>query len=271
MNTGMAGRGRQDQGAGDEPPFARVRLEGAPHPVWTLDSSVGDVLLRGARPPEQVPLSECLVRVGCRAADIGVDVRMDDVIREPELYIPDADMRARVLNLPECQTCALVCKVVPQLERNGIASVLQWGGAGNAVAKRAVRNAVADDGLWNTTRCLLDAAFSAAKDADARERAERKRIGRKRKIREMEEECNRIKRERVVRQGCQIERIERAVIECEMQMELYNIAMEKQNDFNRIKNEVNEKGLIKSKRIGGRELRELRERQSNVKCCVSFL
>ncbi|KAH8615077.1 putative retrotransposon hot spot protein 4 (RHS4) [Trypanosoma vivax] len=104
---------------------------------------------------------------------------MDDVIREPQSYIPDADVRRRVLNLSACQTYALVCKVVPQLQRNGITSVLEWGGADESgIAKRAVRNAVADDGLWNTTRCLPDAAFSAAKDADARVRFEWKRFDR---------------------------------------------------------------------------------------------
>ncbi|KAH8615892.1 putative retrotransposon hot spot protein 4 (RHS4) [Trypanosoma vivax] len=176
---------------------------------------------------------------------------MDDVIREPELYIPDADMRTRVLNLPECQTCALVCKVVPQLERNGITSVLQWGGAGNAVARHAVRNAVADDGLWNTTRCLLDAAFSAAKDADARERAERM----------VEKISRRVEKERV----------ERATIGDEMRRESLMITMERQDDLTKIRTEILIRELIKSKRIGDRELRELRERQSNVKCCVSLL
>ncbi|CCD18298.1 hypothetical protein, conserved in T. vivax [Trypanosoma vivax Y486] len=224
MNTGMAGRGRQDQGVGDEPPFAQVHLEDVPRQRWTLYSIVGDVLLRGARPPEQVPLSECLVRVGCQAAGIDVDVRMDDVIREPELYIPDADMRRRVLNLSACQTYALVCKVVPQLERNGITSVLEWGGADESgVAKRAVRNALADDGLWNTTRCLLDAAFSAAKDADARERADRERA-----------EWERFERERAEWERFERERAERLAIENKMLMELCMISVEKQNDFNRI-------------------------------------
>ncbi|KAG8346444.1 hypothetical protein TRVL_02710 [Trypanosoma vivax] len=125
----MAGRGRQDQGAGDEPPFARVCLEDVPRQRWTLYSSVGDVLLRCARPPDQVPLSGCLARVVCQAAGIGNGVRLNVVNQRPTFYTTNADMRSCVLSLPECQTSALVCKAVPHLERKGITSVRQWGGA----------------------------------------------------------------------------------------------------------------------------------------------
>ncbi|CCD20956.1 hypothetical protein, conserved in T. vivax [Trypanosoma vivax Y486] len=136
---------------------------------WTLNSDVADVLLRGARPPEEVLLSECLERVRHRGTDIDGDVRMDVVIQRPERFIPDADLREMVLSLPECQTYALVYRAAPLLRRKGITSVLQWGGADeNADAKRAVRDELADDGLWNTVCGLLDDAFNAAKDAEAR-------------------------------------------------------------------------------------------------------
>ncbi|CCD18121.1 hypothetical protein, conserved in T.vivax [Trypanosoma vivax Y486] len=86
-----------------------------------------------------------------------------------------------ILSLPECQTYTLVYRAVPLLRGHRITSVLQWGAADeNADAKRAVRNELADDGLWNTTRSLLDAAFSAAKVAEAREKEMEKE-----KIREM--------------------------------------------------------------------------------------
>ncbi|KAH8620329.1 putative retrotransposon hot spot protein 4 (RHS4) [Trypanosoma vivax] len=94
---------------------------------------------------------------------------MDLVIRRAERFIPDANVRRRVLGLPECQTYALVHRVVPLLEEKGIAVVLQWGGADeSADARRAVRDALVDDRLWNTTYGLLDAAFNAAKDAEAK-------------------------------------------------------------------------------------------------------
>ncbi|CCD21203.1 retrotransposon hot spot (RHS), putative [Trypanosoma vivax Y486] len=86
-----------------------------------------------------------------------------------------------ILSLPECQTYAVVFKVVPLLRRHRIAGLLQWGGVDeNADAKRAMRDALADDGLWNTVCGLLDAAFSVAKDAEAREREMEKE-----KVREM--------------------------------------------------------------------------------------
>ncbi|CCD20185.1 retrotransposon hot spot protein, (RHS), (fragment), partial [Trypanosoma vivax Y486] len=140
--------------------------------TWTLNSDVADVLLRGARPPDNVMLSECLERVGHRGTGIDGSVRMDVVIQEPEFYIPDERARRRILSLPECQTYALVHRIIPLLRRKGIAGLLQWGVADeNADAKRAVRDALADDGLWNTVCGLLDAAFSVAKDAEVRERA----------------------------------------------------------------------------------------------------
>ncbi|KAH8608606.1 putative retrotransposon hot spot protein 4 (RHS4) [Trypanosoma vivax] len=169
----MAGRGRRvrqnEGGSAGEPPLSRARVESVPGPLWTLNSDVADVLLRGARPPEEVLLSECLERVRHRGTDIDGNVRMDVVIQEPEFYIPDEHTRRRILSLPECQTYALVYRAVPLLRRNGITSVRRWGGADeNADAKRAVRDALADDGLWNTVCGLLDDAFNAAKDAEAR-------------------------------------------------------------------------------------------------------
>ncbi|CCD19871.1 hypothetical protein, conserved in T. vivax [Trypanosoma vivax Y486] len=140
--------------------------------TWTLNSDVADVLLRGARPPEEVLLSECLERVGHRGTGIDGSVRMDVVIQEPEFYIPDERARRRILSLPECQTYALVHRIIPLLRRKGIAGLLQWGVADeNADAKRAVRDALADDVLWNTVRGLLDAAFNVAKNAEVRQRA----------------------------------------------------------------------------------------------------
>ncbi|KAH8609980.1 putative retrotransposon hot spot protein 4 (RHS4) [Trypanosoma vivax] len=137
---------------------------------WTLNSRVGDVLLEGARPPDNVMLlSECLERVGCDERVANGNVRMDVVIQEPEFYIPDEHTRRRILSLPECQTYALVYRAVPLLRGHQITSVLQWGGADeNADAKRAVRDALADERLWNTVSGLLDIAFNAAKDAEAR-------------------------------------------------------------------------------------------------------
>ncbi|KAH8604688.1 putative retrotransposon hot spot protein 4 (RHS4) [Trypanosoma vivax] len=136
---------------------------------WTLNSDVADVLLRGARPPEEVLLSECLERVRHRGTDIDGNVRMDVVIQRPERFIPDADLREMILSLPECQTYALVYRAVPLLRGKGITSVRRWGGADeNADAKRAVRDELADERLWNTVSGLLDDAFSVAKDAEAR-------------------------------------------------------------------------------------------------------
>ncbi|KAH8615813.1 putative retrotransposon hot spot protein 4 (RHS4) [Trypanosoma vivax] len=169
----MAGRGRRvrqnEDGSAGEPPLSRARVESVPGPRWTLNSDVADVLLRGARPPEEVLLSECLERVGSDERVANGNVRMDVVIQRPERFIPDDDLREMVLSLPECQTYALVYKAVPLLRRKGITGLLQWGGADeNADAKRAVRNALGDDGLWNTVCGLLDIAFNAAKDAEAR-------------------------------------------------------------------------------------------------------
>ncbi|KAH8615726.1 putative retrotransposon hot spot protein 4 (RHS4) [Trypanosoma vivax] len=164
-------RVRQDEGGGaGEPPLSRARVESAPGPRWTLSSDVADVLLRGVPPPDNVMLlSECLERVRHRGTDIDGNVRMDVVIQRPERFIPDADLREMILSLPECQTYALVYRVVPLLEGNGITNFQQWGGADeNTDAKRAVRNELANDRLWNKTRGLLDAAFNAAKDAEAR-------------------------------------------------------------------------------------------------------
>ncbi|CCD19319.1 hypothetical protein, conserved in T. vivax [Trypanosoma vivax Y486] len=137
---------------------------------WTLNSDVADALLRGARPPDNVLLlSECLERVGSDERVANGNVRMDVVIQEPEFYIPDEHTRRRILSLPECQTYALVYRAVPLLRGKGITSVRRWGGADeNADAKRAVRDELADERLWNTVYGLLDIAFNAAKDAEAR-------------------------------------------------------------------------------------------------------
>ncbi|CCD18960.1 putative retrotransposon hot spot protein 4 (RHS4) [Trypanosoma vivax] len=137
--------------------------------TWTLNSDVADALLRGARPPDNVMLlSECLGRVGFDGEVTNGNVRMDVVIQRPERFIPDADLREMVLSLPECQTYALVYRAVPLLRVHRIASVGQWGGVDeNADAKRTVRDELADERLWNTVCGLLDAAFSAAKDAVA--------------------------------------------------------------------------------------------------------
>ncbi|KAH8615785.1 putative retrotransposon hot spot protein 4 (RHS4) [Trypanosoma vivax] len=137
---------------------------------WTLNSRVGDVLLEGARPPDNVMLlSECLERVGSDERVANGNVRMDVVIQRPERFIPDADLREMILSLPECQTHALVYRAVPLLRGHQITSVRRWGGADeNADAKRAVRDALADERLWNTVSGLLDDAFNAAKDAEAR-------------------------------------------------------------------------------------------------------
>ncbi|CCD19153.1 putative retrotransposon hot spot protein 4 (RHS4) [Trypanosoma vivax] len=185
----MAGRkrvGRKNEGGGaGEPPSTRVRLESVLAPRWTLSSSVRDVLMGGA--PSDVLLRYFLKIVGQRGAGINGDVGMDAVICEPEFYIPDADVRRRVLSLSACRTHALVYRVVPLLEGKGITSVLQWGGSDeNAGAKREVRDELADDMLWNMTCGLLDDAFYAANGADARERFERERF-----------EKERIERERV--------------------------------------------------------------------------
>ncbi|CCD21573.1 retrotransposon hot spot (RHS) protein, putative, partial [Trypanosoma vivax Y486] len=167
-------------GGAGEPPLVRARVESVPGPRWMLSSDVADVLLRGARPPDNVMLlSECLERVGCDERVANGNVRMDVVIQRPEWFIPDADLREMILSLPECQTYALVYRVVPLLRRKGITDLKQWGGADeNTDAKRAVKDGLADDGLWNTTRGLLDSAFNAVKDAEARkkERIERERV-----------------------------------------------------------------------------------------------
>ncbi|KAG8343451.1 putative retrotransposon hot spot protein (RHS) [Trypanosoma vivax] len=174
----MAGRKRlvrQNAGGGaGEPPLARARLESVPRPRWTLDSRVKDVLLDGVSPPNEVPLSECLERVGCDGGVANVDVNMDVVIHRPEQFIRDADLREMILSLHECQTYALVDRAVPLLEGKGIAGLRQWGDAINAAVKNEVRDALSDEGLWNKTRGLLDAALNAVKDAEAREK-ERKR------------------------------------------------------------------------------------------------
>ncbi|CCD18825.1 hypothetical protein, conserved in T. vivax [Trypanosoma vivax Y486] len=170
----MAGRGQpalpNEGGSAGEPPLVRARVESVPGPRWTLDSRVSDVLLDGARPPDNVMLlSECLERVGCDERVANGNVRMDVVIQRPERFIPDADLREMILSLPECQTYALVYRAVPLLRGHQITSLLQWGGPDeNADAKRAVRDALADERLWNTVCGLLNAAFNAAKDAEAR-------------------------------------------------------------------------------------------------------
>ncbi|KAH8610723.1 putative retrotransposon hot spot protein 4 (RHS4) [Trypanosoma vivax] len=167
-------------GGAGEPPLVRARVESVPGPRWMLSSDVADVLLRGARPPDNVMLlSECLERVGRDERVANGNVKMDVVIQEPEFYIPDEHTRRRILSLPECQTYALVYRVVPLLRRKGITDLKQWGGADeNTDAKRAVKDGLADDGLWNTTRGLLDSAFNAVKDAEEREkeRIERERV-----------------------------------------------------------------------------------------------
>ncbi|CCD21666.1 hypothetical protein, conserved in T. vivax, partial [Trypanosoma vivax Y486] len=170
----MAGRGQpalpNEGGSAGEPPLSRARVESVPGPRWTLDSRVSDVLLDGARPPDNVMLlSECLERVGCDERVANGNVRMDVVIQRPERFITDDDLREMILSLPECQTYALVYRAVPLLRGHQITSLLQWGGPDeNADAKRAVRDALADERLWNTVCGLLNAAFNAAKDAEAR-------------------------------------------------------------------------------------------------------
>ncbi|CCD18189.1 retrotransposon hot spot protein, putative [Trypanosoma vivax Y486] len=177
----MAGRSQpalqnEDGGAG-ESPLVRARVESVPGPRWTMNSRVIDVLLDGARPPDKaMSLSECLERVGCDGGVANGNVKMDIVIQEPEQFIPDENTRRRVLSLPECRTYALVYKVVPLLEEKGIAGLRQWGDANNAAVKNQVRDALADDGLWNKTRGLLDNAFNAVNDAEERERRREERI-----------------------------------------------------------------------------------------------
>ncbi|KAH8615953.1 putative retrotransposon hot spot protein 4 (RHS4) [Trypanosoma vivax] len=177
----MAGRKRlvrkNESGGAAEPPLVQPRVESVPDPQWTLGSRVRDVLLDGVPPPDKKMLSECLKHVGYCGPDIKVDARMDIVIQRPELFIPDAYLREMILSLPECRTYALVYKVIPLLEEKGITSVRQWDDADkNADAKCAVRDELADERLWNKTRGLLDAAFSVAKDADEKEKIERKRV-----------------------------------------------------------------------------------------------
>ncbi|CCD18364.1 hypothetical protein, conserved in T. vivax [Trypanosoma vivax Y486] len=166
-------------GGAGEPPLVRARVESVPGPRWTLSSRVKDVLLDGVPPPDNVSLSECLERVGRDERVANGNIKMDVVIQRPELFIPDADLREMVLSLPECQTYALVYRVVPLLRRKGITDLKQWGGADeNTDAKRAVKDGLANDWLWNTTRGLLDSAFNVAKDAEEREkeRIERERV-----------------------------------------------------------------------------------------------
>ncbi|CCD20014.1 putative retrotransposon hot spot protein 4 (RHS4) [Trypanosoma vivax] len=168
----------EDGGAG-EPPLVRARAESVPGSLWTMNSRVKDVLLDGVPPPNEVSLRQCLERVGCDGGVANGNIKMDIVIQRPEQFIPDENTRRRILSLHECRTCALVYKVVPLLEGKGITSVRQWGGADkNTDAKRAVKDELADERLWNTTRGLLDNAFDAVKDADAREkeRIERERL-----------------------------------------------------------------------------------------------
>ncbi|CCD18598.1 hypothetical protein, conserved in T. vivax [Trypanosoma vivax Y486] len=168
-------RKNEDGGAGD-PPLVRPRLESVPGPRWTLGSRVKDVLLDGVPPPNEVSLSQCLERVGCDGGVPNGDFKMDVVIQRPEQFIPDADLREMILSLSECRAYALVYKVVPLLEEKGIAGLKQWGDANNAAVKNTVRDALADDGLWNKTRGLLDNAFNAVNDAEERERREEERI-----------------------------------------------------------------------------------------------
>nr|CCD21869.1 RHS [Trypanosoma vivax Y486] len=116
-------------------------------------------------------LSECLERVGHRGTDIDGNVRMDVVIQRPEQFIPDADLREMILSLTECQNCALVYKAVPLLRGKGIMDLKQWGGADeNTDAKRAVRDELADERLWNTVCGLLDSAFKAATESGVTQR-----------------------------------------------------------------------------------------------------
>ncbi|KAH8615833.1 putative retrotransposon hot spot protein 4 (RHS4) [Trypanosoma vivax] len=158
----------------------RKRLRGDDGaPRWTVNSCVADVLLDGAPPPNEVLLSYFLNIVRHCGPDIDGNVRMDVVIQEPEQFIPDENTRRLVLSLPECRTYALVYRAVPLLEEKGITNLQQWDDADkNADAKRAVKDGLADEGLWNKTRGLLDAAFNVAKDAEAREkeRIERERL-----------------------------------------------------------------------------------------------
>ncbi|CCD19536.1 hypothetical protein, conserved in T. vivax, partial [Trypanosoma vivax Y486] len=85
-----------------------------------------------------------------------------------------------ILSLTECQSCALVFKAVPLLRRKGITVLLHRGGANEDTdGKRVVRAELANDWLWNTVCGLLDDAYSAPKDAEAREME-------KGKIKEME-------------------------------------------------------------------------------------
>ncbi|CCD20245.1 putative retrotransposon hot spot protein 4 (RHS4) [Trypanosoma vivax] len=166
-------RVRQDEGGGaGEPPLSRARVESVPGPRWTLSSRVADVLLDGVPPPDNVMLlSECLERVGSDERVANGNVKMDVVIQEPEFYIPDEHTRRRILSLPECQTYALVYRAVPLLRRHRITALFQWGGADeNAGTKRAVRDELANDWLWNTVCGLLNIAFNVAKDAEARKR-----------------------------------------------------------------------------------------------------
>ncbi|CCD18787.1 retrotransposon hot spot (RHS) protein, putative, (fragment), partial [Trypanosoma vivax Y486] len=131
--------------------------------------------------PNEVLSSHFLNIVRYQGTDIDGNVRMDVVIQEPERFIPDDDLREMILGLPECQTYALVYRAVPLLRGHQITALFQWGGADeNTDAKRAVRDELANDGLWNTVCGLLDAAFSVAKDAESREREMEKE-----KIREM--------------------------------------------------------------------------------------
>ncbi|CCD20902.1 putative retrotransposon hot spot protein 4 (RHS4) [Trypanosoma vivax] len=122
-------------------------------------------------------LSECFERVSCDERVANGDVRMDIVIQRLERFIPDADLHEVILSLPECQTYALVYTVVPLLRGHRITSVLQWGGPDeNTDTKPEMRDALADEGLWNTIFGLLDIAFNAAKDAEAMDIVERERV-----------------------------------------------------------------------------------------------
>ncbi|CCD18885.1 hypothetical protein, conserved in T. vivax [Trypanosoma vivax Y486] len=158
------------------PPLMRARVESVPGPQWTLSSDVLDVLLRGSPPPDNQKLSSFIAYLGILNVELAGDVQMSVFVNEPEFYIPDEHGRRRVLSLSECRTYALVYRAVPLLRGHRITSVRRWGGPDeNTDAKRAVRDALADERLWNTVCGLLDDAYNVAKDADEKEKIERER------------------------------------------------------------------------------------------------
>ncbi|KAH8617469.1 putative retrotransposon hot spot protein 4 (RHS4) [Trypanosoma vivax] len=178
---------KNECGSAGEPPLSRARFGDVPDPRWTMNSSVRDVLLDGARLIGNQKLRGFIASLGIANVELAGDVQMSIFVNEPEVYITDENRRGCILSLPECQKYAFVYRVVPLLRGKGITSVQQWGGADeNADAKRAVKDELADERLWNSTRGLLDAAFNAAKDAEARE---------ERIEREIERERERIERE----------------------------------------------------------------------------